>query len=192
MRTSKLATVRVAFLVLACFLLTGVAVTPSPSPTPAIPPASPMPVISATPGISPTPILSPTPIPSPTPAPSPTPIQSPTPAPSVSPTPVATPTILMLPPDAPPQILWIQLSSTTPRAGDTLSVIVLTSSNVASVELRVAGYGASLPKTDVGRFEGTSTVPRLPFFINHNLTMQIIARNTAGVAIEKDFPFQVR
>jgi hypothetical protein len=98
----------------------------------------------------------------------------------------------MLGPDAPPQILWIQLSSTNPKAGDTLSVLILTSSNVASVELRVSGYGTSIPKTDVGRFEGSSTVPNLPFFVNHNLTMQIIARNTAGVAVERDFSFQVR
>jgi hypothetical protein len=60
------------------------------------------------------------------------------------------------------------------------------------VELRVAGYSTSIPKADVGRFEGSSTVPHLPFFINHSLTMQIIARNTAGVAVERDFPFQVR
>ena len=98
----------------------------------------------------------------------------------------------MLPPDAPPQILWIQLSSTTPHAGDALDVIVLTSSNVASVELRVGGYGASMPKTDVGHFEMTSTVPHLPFLMSHNLTLQIIARNTAGVAVQQDVALHVR
>jgi hypothetical protein len=105
---------------------------------------------------------------------------------------LATPTVLMLPPDAAPQILWVQLSSTTPHAGDALNVTVLTSSNVASVELRVGGYGASMQKTDVGRFEMTSTVPRLPFFMSHNLTLQIIARNTAGVAAQQNIALQVR
>jgi len=97
----------------------------------------------------------------------------------------------MLPPDAAPQILYVQLSSTTPRAGDVLTVTVLTSSNVASVELRVGGYGSGMTKTDVGHFTMTSTVPRLPFFMSHNLNLQVIARNTAGTAIEQDVALQV-
>ncbi|HXM06080.1 MAG TPA: hypothetical protein VN936_01385 [Candidatus Acidoferrum sp.] len=118
-----------------------------------------------------------------------------TPAPVTSAGPVATPNapppVVMLPPDAAPQIQWIALSSTTPRSGDTLAVTVLASSNVASVELRVGGYGMGMNKTDVGRFESTSQVPKLPFFMNHNVTLQVIARNTAGVAIEQDIALQV-
>ena len=98
----------------------------------------------------------------------------------------------MLPPDAAPLILWLSLSSTTPKAGDTLSVTVLTSSNVASVELRVGGYGFTLPKTDVGHFEGAYQVPQLPFFMSHNLVMQIIARNTAGGTATTNAQIQIR
>jgi hypothetical protein len=98
----------------------------------------------------------------------------------------------MLPPDAPPQILWIALSSTAPHTGDTLSVTVLTSSNVASVELRVGGYGSGMNKTDIGHFQLASTVPKLPFFMNHRLTLQIIARNTAGVAAQQSVSLNVR
>jgi hypothetical protein len=98
----------------------------------------------------------------------------------------------MLPPDAAPQILWVGLSSATPKAGDTLTVTVLTSSNVASVELRAGGYGGAMPKTDVGHFESSSQVPHLPFFVGHKLTLQIIARNTAGALVERDVPIQVR
>jgi hypothetical protein len=98
----------------------------------------------------------------------------------------------MLPPDAAPQILWVQLSSTTPRAGDALAVTVLASSNVASVELRVGGYGMGMTKTDVGRFQLTTQVPSLPFFVSHNITLQVIARNTAGVPVEQDVAMQVR
>lgn len=116
----------------------------------------------------------------------------PTPTPSASPSPLATPTILMLPPDAPPQILWIRVNPDAPRAGDTLSWLVLTSSNVASVEVRVGGFGVSMPKTDVGRFEGSYVVPRLPFFMSHRFDAQIIARNTGGVAVEKTLPLQIR
>ena len=117
---------------------------------------------------------------------------TPAPSPTPSPTPAPTPTILMLPPEAPPQILYVQVSSTSPHAGDTLDVLVLASSNVASVELRVGGYGAGMTKTDVGHFESASTVPRLPFFMSHNLTLQIIARNTAGLAVQQTVALHVR
>jgi hypothetical protein len=122
------------------------------------------------------------------------PVVTPAPVSNASPVaaPVATPAVVMLPPDALPQMLWIGLSSTTPRAGDSLAITVLASSNVASVELRVGGYGISMNKTDVGHFESTSPVPNLPPFMNHNVTLQIIARNSAGTAIEQDIPIQVR
>jgi hypothetical protein len=124
--------------------------------------------------------------------------QVPSPVPSVSaassqpPSPAPTPTIAILQPDAAPQILWWRLSSTTPQAGDILSVIVLTSSNVASVELRIGGYAFNLPKTDVGHFEGGYVVPQLPFFVSHQLLMRIIARNTAGISVQNGVEIQVR
>ncbi|HEY1867494.1 MAG TPA: hypothetical protein VGG70_04300 [Candidatus Cybelea sp.] len=137
-----------------------------------------------------------------TPAPSPVPSPSPSPAPVVtpatpssalpSPAPVTTPAVLMLPPDAPPQILWIALSSTAPNPGDTLSITVLTSSNVASVELRVGGYGSGMTKTEVGHFQLASIIPKLPFFMGHNLTLQVIARNTAGAAAMQSIALNVR
>jgi hypothetical protein len=122
----------------------------------------------------------------------PSPVPSVSAAPSQMPSPAPTPTIAFLPPDDAPQILWWKLSSTTPQAGDTLSVTVLTSSNVASVELRVGGYAFNLPKTDVGHFEGGYVVPQLPFFVSHQLFMRIIARNTAGVSVENGVEIQVR
>jgi len=123
-------------------------------------------------------------------APSPSPF--PSPSASAAPTPQATPTILMLAPDASPQILYVHLSSNSPRAGDTLSIVVLTSSNVASVEIRIASFGTNLPKTDVGHFEGSNPVPNIPFFMSHNFTLDVIARNTAGAWVKQSFPFQIR
>lgn len=70
-------------------------------------------------------------------------------------------------------------------------MIVLASSNVASVEIRVAGYGFNLPKTSVGRFEGSYKVPHLPFFVNHRFTMRVIARNTLGAPAEIDLQMHV-
>lgn len=98
----------------------------------------------------------------------------------------------MLAPDAAPQIIYVHLSSNSPRAGDTLSVVVLTSSNVASVEIRIAGFGANLPKTDVGHFEGSNPVPKIPFFMSHSFTLDVIARNTAGATALQSFPFQIK
>jgi hypothetical protein len=122
----------------------------------------------------------------------PSPAPSASGAPSQVPSPAPTPTIAILPPDAAPQILWWHLSSATPQAGDTLSVVVLTSSNVASVELRIGGYAFNLPKTDVGHFEGAYAVPQLPFFMSHTLVMQIIARNTAGAAATSNAQIEIR
>jgi len=73
-----------------------------------------------------------------------------------------------------------------------LSGTVLTSSNVASVEVRVATYSFVLTKTDVGHFEGNAHVPRIPFFIGRNFTLLVIARNTAGVMAQTGIPFQIR
>ncbi len=102
------------------------------------------------------------------------------------------PAVAFLPPDAAPQIQWYQLSSTTPRAGDVVTLAVLASSNVASVELRVGGYSFSLNKTDVGHFEGSYQVPHLPLFAPHNFTLQIIARNSAGIRTQVSLPITIR
>jgi hypothetical protein len=98
----------------------------------------------------------------------------------------------MLAPDAAPQILWISVSSTTPRSGDVVTGTVLTSSNVASVELRIGGYSLNSTKTDVGHFEWSFTVPSLPFYAPHSFALQIIARNTAGVAAATSVQMTVR
>jgi len=85
-----------------------------------------------------------------------------------------------LPPDAAPRILKIVVSATTVYGGDTVSGYVRTSSNVASVELRVGGFSMPVPKSGVGQFQLTYKVPSLPFFLHRTYPMEIIARNTRG------------
>jgi hypothetical protein len=117
---------------------------------------------------------------------------------SASPAPLATPRAASNADDpVAPRPTWhhrfhVHLSSNSPRAGDTLNVVVLTSSNVASVEIRIASFGANLPKTDVGHFEGGNPVPNIPFFMSHNFTLDVIARNTAGAWVKQSLPFQIR
>ena len=78
------------------------------------------------------------------------------------------------------------------HAGDVVTGTVLASSNVASVELRIGGYSLNSTKTDVGHFEWSFTVPQLPFYAPHDFALQIIARNTAGVAATTSVQMSVR
>lgn len=120
------------------------------------------------------------------------PIAQPTAAPTVPPTPRPTATPQILAPDAAPKILSIQISETTVHSGDTVSGTVVTSSNVASVEVRVAGYSASLPKIGVGRFALNYRLGNLPFFVHGTYDMQVIARNARGDSARQSLPITVR
>lgn len=102
------------------------------------------------------------------------------------------PPVVLAAPDAPPQILSIKLSAPVARGGDLVTGSVETSSNVASVEARVAGRSASMQKTGVGRFALSYRVPHLPFFLHHTYWVQIIARNSAGVAVSSAVPITIR
>jgi hypothetical protein len=122
------------------------------------------------------------------PASTPTPVETAVPVAAV-PKRVA---ILRLPPNAPPQILSVAISETTVHSGDTVSGTVLTTSNVASVEVRVASFGRGLSKAGVGRFTLTYPVGNLPFFVRGTYAMRVIARNTAGASTETSVPITVR
>lgn len=77
-------------------------------------------------------------------------------------------------------------------SGDRVYGTVLTSSNVASVEARVAGYGITLNKVGVGRFSLAYTLGNLPFFVRGTYAMQIIARNARGDQTQQSLPITVR
>jgi hypothetical protein len=77
-------------------------------------------------------------------------------------------------------------------SGDRVSGTVLTSSNVASVEVRIGGYGVTLNKVGVGRFSLAYTVGNLPFFVHGTFQMQVIARNARGDAARTSLPIEVR
>jgi hypothetical protein len=131
-----------------------------------------------------------------TPAPSSTNVATPaaTSAPATAPPPTASPTpaIPRLPPNAAPRIVSVAVDKTTVGSGDRVSGTVLTSSNVASVEVRVAGYGMALNKIGVGRFTLEYTLGNLPFFVHGTYQMQIIARNARGDAAQQTLPITVR
>jgi hypothetical protein len=96
-----------------------------------------------------------------------------------------------LQPDAAPQILSVSVSETTVHSGDTVSGTVLTTSNVASVEVRIASFGQGMEKAGVGRFQLTYPV-NVPFFVKGTFDMRVIARNTRGESTETRIPITVR
>ncbi len=95
-------------------------------------------------------------------------------------------------PNAPPRILAMSLSTPVARSGQVVSGTVETSSNVASVEARIAGYSSAMHKVGVGRFAMTYRVPYLPFFLHRTYTIEVIARNTRGDAVRSAVPITIR
>ena len=160
---------------------------------------------SASPAATPTPASSPSPKPSPglsalpSAAPkavAPGPLASVAPATAPSSIPVTTATasadVPSVAADAPPQIVNVAISKTTVSGGDTVSGEVLTSTNVASVELRIAGFSMSMPKTKPGHFALSYQVPNVPFFFHKTYDMNVIARNTRGDAAKTSVPITIR
>lgn len=163
---------------------------PAPQPSPSPAPVTPAPSPSATPSLTPSP--SPSPVSTPPVSPSPSPSASPSPNPSPSPLPTPLPTPLVLPPDAAPQILAVQLSDPVFHGGETVSAIVVTSTNVAAVEIRLSGHAMRLPRTDFGIFQITYQVPRVPFWMRKTYTAQVVAMNTAGAEASRDVSVSLR
>lgn len=75
--------------------------------------------------------------------------------------------------------------------GDVVSGIVITSSNVASVEARIVGYGQSLTKTGVGVFRLTYQVPNIPILFRRTYWIEVIARNTRGETASLALPITI-
>ncbi len=94
-------------------------------------------------------------------------------------------------PDAPPQIVDVEMNTDDVGSGDTLWGKVLTSSNVASVEVRVGNIGVGLNKVGVGRFTLAYRVGSIPFFVRGTYPMRIIARNSRGDKVEQTLPLTV-
>ena len=108
---------------------------------------------------------------------------------TAAPGPTPLPTPMVLPPDAPPQIVAYNLSTTILYAGETVTGSVVTSTNVASVELRIEPFSLNLPRTDYGQFGIAFQVPDIPWMVRRGAyTLRLIARNAAGDATEIDVP----
>jgi hypothetical protein len=107
----------------------------------------------------------------------------------------AQPALRLAPPLAapgdPPRIVSVWLSKTEFAPGERIAGRIVTTTNVASLEIRVEGYGRVIPRTDFGRFEGSVAVPKLPSFLRRAFTLQILARNAGGIAAKTTVPIRV-
>ena len=150
-------------------------------------PPSPTPAPSVAPSTSPSP--SPSPI-SVTPSPSATPSTAPTISPSPEPTSLPTP--LVLPPRAAPQILAVTVNEVVFHSGDTIYSTVITSTNVAAVELRVAGRAIRYPRIDFGIFQLVYKVPHVPRRMLHDYNAQIVAMNAYDMYVARSVVISLR
>jgi len=94
-------------------------------------------------------------------------------------------------PEAPPQIVDVEMNTNDVGSGDTLWGKVLTSSNVASVEVRVGNIGIGLNKVGVGRFMLAYRLGSIPLFVHGTYPMHIIARNSRGEKTERTLPLTI-
>jgi hypothetical protein len=90
--------------------------------------------------------------------------------------------VVLAAPHAPPRILAIALSATTVRGGETVVGQVRTTSNVASVEVRVQGFSTVMTRRSVGDFTLHYPVPMLPPWLHRTYPVVVIARNVDGVS----------
>ncbi len=93
------------------------------------------------------------------------------------------------PDEAPPAISTIWFSQATYAWGDLARIALVTSTNVALVEMRVGGYGRALTKKALGHFDGLYRVPFLPPVLDrfrYAFPFRFIVRNTAGDAASFD------
>ncbi len=105
--------------------------------------------------------------------------------------PMAAPSPRVSAPDAAPVIVFIHFSDTDLRVGSWCSGEIVTSTNVASVELRTNLFSFNIPRMSYGRFAFRLHVLDAPGIFYRAYPLRIIARNAAGVATEEDLPIRI-
>lgn len=96
-------------------------------------------------------------------------------------------------PDAPPRIVQVWMSGLTIAAGIWLDGEIVTSTNVASVEVRTAAFSINADHVAPGTFQFHTHVLELPpLSRRHTLELGIIARNTAGVETIEHAPLTIK
>ena len=106
--------------------------------------------------------------------------------------PSAWPTPQMLPPSAAPRIIAVWMNETAIEPGRPWTGKIVTSTNVASVEVRTESFSFTADRRDFGRFEFSQDVLDVVPQYRRAYTLRLIARNTAGAADERVVPITIR
>jgi hypothetical protein len=69
---------------------------------------------------------------------------------------------------------------------------VITSTNVAAVEIRMGGHIARIPRADFGVWQASYRIPQVPFFMRHRYTAQVVAMNSAGIEAAREITISIR
>jgi hypothetical protein len=102
------------------------------------------------------------------------------------------PTPLVLPPEAPPQILAIAINSPVFHSGDIFSAKVITSTNVPAVELRILGKIVRFQRVDFGIWQLSYKLPHIPRRFLRDYPAQIVAWNTVNVTAARNITISLR
>jgi hypothetical protein len=94
--------------------------------------------------------------------------------------------------DAPPRILAMRFSGAEVHRGQTWAGTIVTSTNVASVEVRTNLFSINVPRRTYGDFRFTLRVFDVPPIFVRAYRVRVIARNAAGRSVEEDLPFRIR
>ena len=95
-------------------------------------------------------------------------------------------------PTARPKILGMWFSSDDVSRGHTWSGEMVTTTNVASVEVRTNLFSINVPRRTFGHFAFHVHVFDLPPIFIRAYQLRVIARNAQGVPDEEDMPFRIR
>ena len=93
--------------------------------------------------------------------------------------------------DAPPRIVAMQFSSDRVSLGQTWSGQIVTTTNVASVEVRTNLFSINVPRRTYGDFRFSLHVFDVPPIFIRGYRVRVIARNAAGESVEEDLPFRI-
>lgn len=102
------------------------------------------------------------------------------------------PTPRAAPNDAPPAIVAMRFSGNVVRRGETWTGSIITSTNVASVEVRTNLFSINVPRRTFGDFHFDLRVFDVPPIFIRAYRVRVIARNSAGEGVEEDLPFRIR
>ena len=95
-------------------------------------------------------------------------------------------------PEATPKVLAVQLSSTSVHMGDTWSGTIITTTNVASLEVQSPSFVFNAKRVAYGKFRFTLRWLFIEPLYRREYTVAFVARNAAGVATKRDVTVNFR